>query len=207
MSLESKLINNYLYNQCISPLKLLVRISLRQVVFDTTLCNKVCQWLAAGLLFSPGIPISSTNKTVNHDITEILLKVMLNTINHNQSTIKFDIYPEVNKAYWGIQSLIDLLLINAQWAVFQLYSGSSMIYRVLYDIQFNGDHFKFLHNLGRETWTLNLWVILSSVLSVLPPITTSDCPFGIFKLFMEGKIRNIFTYAKTCLSLPAILDF
>jgi hypothetical protein len=31
--------------------------------------------------FSPGIPVSSTNKTDHQDITEILLKVALNTIN------------------------------------------------------------------------------------------------------------------------------
>ena len=30
--------------------------------------------------FSPGTPLSSTNKTDSHDITEILLKVALNTI-------------------------------------------------------------------------------------------------------------------------------
>jgi len=30
--------------------------------------------------FSPGTPVSSTNKTDHHDITEILLKVALNTI-------------------------------------------------------------------------------------------------------------------------------
>jgi hypothetical protein len=28
-----------------------------------------------GLLFSPGTPVSSTNKTDRHEITEILLKV------------------------------------------------------------------------------------------------------------------------------------
>ena len=33
--------------------------------------------------FSPGTTISSTNKTDRHDITEILLKVALNTINLN----------------------------------------------------------------------------------------------------------------------------
>jgi hypothetical protein len=48
----------------------------------TTLCGKVCQWLAAGWWFSPGTPVSSTNKTDSHDITEILLKVALNIINH-----------------------------------------------------------------------------------------------------------------------------
>jgi hypothetical protein len=31
--------------------------------------------------FSPGVPVSSTNKTDRHDITEILLKVALSTIN------------------------------------------------------------------------------------------------------------------------------
>jgi hypothetical protein len=31
-------------------------------------------------IFSPGTPVSSTNKTDHHDIPEILLKVALNTI-------------------------------------------------------------------------------------------------------------------------------
>jgi hypothetical protein len=34
---------------------------------------------AKGLWFSSGLPVSSTNKTDHHDITEILLKVALNT--------------------------------------------------------------------------------------------------------------------------------
>jgi hypothetical protein len=50
------------------------------IFVDKTLCDQVCQWLAAGQWFSPGIPISSTNKTDRHDITEILLEVALNTI-------------------------------------------------------------------------------------------------------------------------------
>jgi hypothetical protein len=33
-------------------------------------------------VFLRGTPVSSTNKTDCHDITEILLKVALNTINH-----------------------------------------------------------------------------------------------------------------------------
>ena len=32
-------------------------------VLDTTLCDKACQWLATGRWFSPGTPVSSTNKT------------------------------------------------------------------------------------------------------------------------------------------------
>ena len=70
----------YLCNQCLSPLTLWVRILFRRGVLDTTLCDKVCQWLAAGWWFSPGTPVSSTKKTDRHDITEILLKVALNTI-------------------------------------------------------------------------------------------------------------------------------
>jgi hypothetical protein len=46
-------------------------------VLDTTLCDKVCQWLEAGWWFSLGTPVASTNKTDGHDITEILLKVAL----------------------------------------------------------------------------------------------------------------------------------
>ena len=37
-------------------------------VLDTTLCGKVFQ---SGLLFVPGTPVSSTNDTDRHDITEI----------------------------------------------------------------------------------------------------------------------------------------
>jgi 5'-3' exonuclease len=48
-------------------------------VLDTTLCDWVCEWFATGLSFSPGTPVSSTNKTDLHILTEILLKVALNT--------------------------------------------------------------------------------------------------------------------------------
>jgi hypothetical protein len=47
---------------------------------DTTLYEKVCQRLAAGRWFYMGTSVPSTKKTDRHDITEILLKVALNTI-------------------------------------------------------------------------------------------------------------------------------
>ena len=72
-------IYNYLCKQCISPLTLRVRILLRRPL-DTALCDKVCQWLVTGQWFSPGTPVSFTNKTDRHDMTEIVLKVTLNTI-------------------------------------------------------------------------------------------------------------------------------
>jgi hypothetical protein len=60
----------------------------------TTLCDKVCHWLATGLWFSLGTPVSSTNKTDSHDITEILLKLALNTIKqtyNNCMSVKWEI--------------------------------------------------------------------------------------------------------------------
>ena len=47
----------------------------------STLCDKVCQLLTTGWWFSLGTTVSSTNKTYRYDITEILLKVVINTIN------------------------------------------------------------------------------------------------------------------------------
>ena len=60
-------ISVYLCNQCLSSLKLWVRIPLRRCELGTTLCDKICQWLATGLVFS-------TYNTDRHDMTEILLK-------------------------------------------------------------------------------------------------------------------------------------
>ena len=70
---------SYICNECPSPLILLVRISIRARY--TTLCDKVCQWLA----FSLGPPVPSININDCHDITEILLKVTINTIKSSQS--------------------------------------------------------------------------------------------------------------------------
>ena len=53
-------------------------------VLDTTLCDKVCQWLATGRWFSTGTRISFNNKTERHDTTEISLEVALNTINQTK---------------------------------------------------------------------------------------------------------------------------
>jgi hypothetical protein len=81
-----KLLFNYVsyvknrYRIISRSLSLWVWILFRWGVLDTTLCGKACQWLATGQWFSPGTPVSSTNKTDHHNITEILLKVALNTI-------------------------------------------------------------------------------------------------------------------------------
>ena len=62
---------NYLCNQCLSSLEF--ESSSWRGVLDIILCDKVCQWLAAGQGFYLGTPVSSTNKTDCHDIAEILL--------------------------------------------------------------------------------------------------------------------------------------
>ena len=51
-----------------------------QGVPDTTLCDIVCQWLVTGWWFSPGTAVPPVKKADRHNITEILLKVVLNTI-------------------------------------------------------------------------------------------------------------------------------
>ena len=137
-------IYNYLCNQCISPLKLWVRIpvivgctrnkiiwlslpvkrvSRYQMVMirirkrtDNTMAKKGTKgqttiyktlhrklqieqhetklkteaelmWLRSGRWFSPDTPVSTSNKTERHDITEILLKVALQTTTSNHLKI------------------------------------------------------------------------------------------------------------------------
>ena len=76
-------IYNYMCNQCLSSLKFKPRS--RRGVLDTTICDKVCQ--LTGRWFLPGTPVSSINKTDLQDITEILLKVALNTINQTKPSL------------------------------------------------------------------------------------------------------------------------
>jgi hypothetical protein len=89
--LHGSWINKYLCNQCLSPLKLWVLIPLRWSLLNTTLCDKVCQWLATGWWFSRSTLVSSTNKTDRYDKTEILLKMVLNTIIPCLSSLVFHI--------------------------------------------------------------------------------------------------------------------
>jgi hypothetical protein len=72
--------DNYLCNQCLSPLALWVWILFKARCTRYNLMWWSCQWLATGRWFSPGTLVFSTNKTDLHDRTEILLKVALKTI-------------------------------------------------------------------------------------------------------------------------------
>ena len=73
--------------------------------------DKVYQLLAHGRWFSLGIPASSTTKTGRHDIAEILLKVVLNTINQ----IKSNLIIKINHDIAGI------LLLVSTYYIFWLY--------------------------------------------------------------------------------------
>ena len=61
-----------------------VRISIRSRC--TTLCDKVCQWLATGRWFSPDTPVSSTNKTGRHYIYK--WNIVGSGVKHHTPTIQ-----------------------------------------------------------------------------------------------------------------------
>jgi hypothetical protein len=98
------------------------RISIRSRC--TTLCDKVCQWLATGQWFSPCPLVSSTNKTDRHNITEILLKVALNTINQK------------NMALWVVYS--SYLFLKCPWHLW-LCGGMLNCYGWMHSVRFQID--------------------------------------------------------------------
>jgi hypothetical protein len=77
----------------------------------------VCQWLATSRWFSPGILFSPTNKTDSHVITETLLKVALNIINHKpkpdvRSTIILYISTENHKYIFTIHTnIVEVVIV------------------------------------------------------------------------------------------------
>jgi len=78
-SLDLKLQKMYLCNHSVPITTDVVSSNLDQrEVFNIMFVSALRQ--VSGFLCPPGSPVSSTNKTERHDITEILLKVTLNTI-------------------------------------------------------------------------------------------------------------------------------
>jgi hypothetical protein len=132
-------IYNYLCNQCLSLLTLWVWTPLRRGVLDTTLCDKVCQWLVASLWFSPGTPLSSTNKTDHHNITQILLKVTLNTIT---PTLQFQII------YNSDNFAAPVILIDDNWR----YSNEKRILSNFWILHRTKKNLQSLSKLKLESW-------------------------------------------------------
>jgi len=82
-----------------------VRISIRAIC--PKLCDKISQRLATGRWFSPGPPVSS-NKTDHHNITEILLKVALNTIKPtNKPKIPQQMTLEIHVLAWDRDKTVE----------------------------------------------------------------------------------------------------
>jgi hypothetical protein len=84
------------------------------------LCDKVCQWLAAGPWFSPGFPVSS-NKTGHNDIAEIFTIKKLSSKFH-----------DIMKVWWKA-----LTYINNKnehhiewWKVWSLWCCTSILFQV-----------------------------------------------------------------------------
>ena len=103
-------IYNYLYNQFLSPLKLWVRIS-----FMTRCARFNVMWFV-----SDWWQVASIDKSDCHDITEMLLKVALNTINLNprieQALCKLSLFMSVSmKMYMYLKFYI--ILINIRYVL------------------------------------------------------------------------------------------
>jgi hypothetical protein len=78
------------------------RIPITWGVLDTTLYDKVCQWLTAGRWFSQSTPDSSINTTDYHDIAEILLNVTLNTRHLNLNLFVRALVHTIFQGLWFI---------------------------------------------------------------------------------------------------------
>jgi hypothetical protein len=90
------------------------------------------QWL------SPGTPISSTNKTDRHDITEILLKVALSTINQTSCILNENSSKLCKLVYCHMK--IRIWLWQFHWTIFE-----GVI--ALFDLEYFNTiilHFKFI---------------------------------------------------------------
>ena len=117
-------IYNYLCNRCLSPLMLWVWLLLR--AWSTTWYDKVCQWLATGQWFSTGTPVSSTNKTDRHDITEILLKVALNTIKPNHLSKRFSLGGPIS-CKWAVSVILTQALQVYRYTFYLLDKNKNLL--------------------------------------------------------------------------------
>ena len=88
----------------------------------------VIKWFTTGWWFSPGPPVSSTNKTDCHDIAEILLKVALNTIK------------QTNIYTWNYREGTVLQVTRCSWYTCLLSQFSTKMTKKIINIQINGKY-------------------------------------------------------------------
>ena len=77
-------------------------VGFRRDALNTTFCDKVCQWLATGRLFSPGTPVSSTNKIDRHENWNI---VDSGAKHHNPNPTLFIFINEMAETWLANQSV------------------------------------------------------------------------------------------------------
>jgi hypothetical protein len=116
-------------------------------VLDITFGDKVDQWHAAGLWFSPGTLVSFTNKTDSHDIIEILLKVALNTmtliLKHHSTNVGFLITGTMLMEILRERKIIIQRKIKVQIIIRKIINANNMnSYKTLYIILMNIYHYK-----------------------------------------------------------------
>jgi len=143
-----------------------VRISIR--AWCTTLCVKVCQWLATGRWFAPGPPVSCTYETDRYDIAEILLKVALNTI--KQTNIDFVGHVCLFHV-WMSEWMSDCYLTP----FFQSYHDENKLHLTRWSWLFC----QFINNVNSIKTKVHLHFV------------SSDYHFGVFKLFSIMHDRNL----------------
>ena len=125
-----------------------VQISIRARY--TTLCDKVCKWLATGRWSSQGTQVFSTNKTDCHDITKILLNSFINvhvavTVRHSNTSILSSMWITSS----CVRSAILFHKIKVIWAIIIFFVKSC--------------HQSFKHN---DQPIINWWYYLESVINI-----------------------------------------
>ena len=110
-------LSNYLCNQCPSPQMLWVWTPLRQGVLDTTLCDKVCQWLATGrwfslvLRFPPQIKLTATIYLGKWNIVESGIKHHKSKPNQTIVIIRSP-WAKVDIKYCNQSSIVKICIIS-----------------------------------------------------------------------------------------------
>ena len=100
-------------SSCLASFSVITYIYIYTIYIVHTYCGVI--YFATGRSSSPGTPVSSTNKTDSHDITEILLKVVLNIITLLYMFIFYvfgDLFISHQQHFWYSVSVSNLLSRN-----------------------------------------------------------------------------------------------
>ena len=137
-------------------------IQLRWGVLDTTLCDKVCQWLMAGRWISPGTPVSPTIKIDLHDVTESGVK------HHKpKPNLKWNLKHSKHSIQWKTK-----LLLSEQFKI-----RSKKHRKTKIDIRKTTIHEFLIAWLGDGKWSQYVYtfhVLTHSVIELSPSVTFTN---------------------------------